>query len=70
MNKRLDEMKAEVSEILATFDPHSQIDDIRDSTGTIEITLHNPMSLDEQREMKNKISILMGRPTDKIKIIC
>ena len=70
MNQRMEEMKAEVSEILATFDPHSRIDDIRDSAGTIEITLHNLMSFDEQREMKNTISILMGRPTDKIKIIC
>ena len=70
MNQRMEEMKAEVSEIPATFDPHSRIDDIRDSAGTIEITLHNLMSFDEQREMKNTISILMGRPTDKIKIIC
>ena len=70
MNQRMNKMKAEVSEILVTFDPHSQIVDIRDSAGTIEITLHNPMSFEDQRKMKNTISILMDRTTDKIKLIC
>ena len=70
MNQRMNKMKAEVSEILATFDPHSRIDDIRDSAGTIEITLHNLMNFDEQREMRKTISILIGYPFDKIKLIC